>query len=66
MSVLLARAVAAVRERRLGGRRRGREVVVAPAAAGVVEVLVAAVVKRFLQLPEIDSSLINPPLGIWT
>ena len=53
---LLARsvAVAAVRHGRVGGRRRGREVVVAPVppAAAVVEVLVAAVVERFLQLPE--------------
>ena len=52
---LLARsvAVAAVRHGRLGGRRRGREVVAAvPPAAPIVEVLVAAVVERFLQLPE--------------
>ena len=62
-ALLLARAVSAVGERRVGGRRRGREAVavVAPAASAVVvEVLVAAVVERLLELSEAEVALVSP------
>ena len=60
-ALLLARAVAAVGERRVGGRRRGREAVaVVPPAAVIVEVLVAAVVERLLELSVEEVALASP------
>ena len=51
-ALLLPGAVSAVRQRRLRGRRGGRQGVAVPAAAAVVEVLVAPVVEGLLQFPE--------------
>ena len=48
-------------ERRVGGRRRGREAVaVVPPAAVIVEVLVAAVVERLLELSVEEVALASP------
>ena len=50
-------------ERRVGGRRRGREavaVVSSAASAVVVEVLVAAVVERLLELSVEEVALVSP------
>ena len=55
--LLLPGAVSAVRQRRLRGRRGGRQGVAVPAAAAVVEVLVAPVVEGLLQLPEEEAEV---------
>ena len=59
-ALLLPGAVSAVRQRRLRGRRGGRQGVAVPAAAAaVVEVLVAPVVERFLQFPEEEEAEVS-------